>query len=220
MTTPTQPEPVSQPVPPGAALARALSRAQAAMRSVGRDRDVEVKSEKGRYTFSYATLAAIWEVIRVPLASNGLSVVQLPTVDCVNGRVSVETRLLHESGESLASVCELPVVQKTPQGIGSIISYARRYGLSAMLGVVSDEDDDGEGGSPHAAQGSVSMHARPQVSPAASTSPAEFEQQLRSSTSKAELHKVGERIAAARLSDEKAVEHLQSVFRDVQGALP
>lgn len=127
---------------PGSAIADALAKAQGAMSSVAKDRDVEVKSEKGRYTFRYATLAAIWDVIRKPLSDNGLSVVQLPSV--ADRKVVVETRLLHSSGEALSSTLELPLANPTPQGVGSALTYARRYGLSAMLGVVSDDDDDGQ----------------------------------------------------------------------------
>jgi len=119
----------------GNELAAALSKCQGALSSVGKDREV-----KGTYSFKYATLSAIWEVVRKPLADNGLSVVQLPSVG--ERKVSVETRLMHASGGCISSVIELPVAQQTPQGIGSALSYARRYALSAMLGVVSDDDDD------------------------------------------------------------------------------
>lgn len=130
------------PAAPGAQIFAAISKAQSKMRSVSKDRDVEVKSEKGHYAFKYATLAAIWEVIRQPLAENGLAVVQFPTVDTAKGVVTVETRIVHASGEWLSSTCELRVAQSTPQGVGAVISYARRYGLSAMLGVTQDDENE------------------------------------------------------------------------------
>jgi hypothetical protein len=98
----------------------------------------------------YATLDAIMEQVRPVLAAHGLAVMQgvlHPETD--GGRVvgiAVETRLLHLSGEWLASVVVVPVEKPTAQGAGSAISYGRRYGLSAMLGLTA-EDDDGNGAS-------------------------------------------------------------------------
>jgi len=121
------------------ALATALAKAQSQMGAAIKDAvNPHLKSK-------YADLASVWSACREPLTANGLAVVQL-FVNAPEGCVAVETRLLHSSGESLSSVCVLPVLQKTPQGIGSAITYARRYGLSALVGVVS-EDDDGHAAS-------------------------------------------------------------------------
>jgi hypothetical protein len=98
----------------------------------------------------YATLDAIMEQVRPVLAAHGLAVMQgvlHPETD--GGRVvgiAVETRLLHLSGEWMASVVVVPVEKPTAQGAGLAISYGRRYGLSAMLGLTA-EDDDGNGAS-------------------------------------------------------------------------
>jgi hypothetical protein len=98
----------------------------------------------------YATLDAIMEQVRPVLAAHGLAVMQgvlHPETD--GGRVvgiAVETRLLHLSGEWMASVVVVPVAKLTALGAGSAISYGRRYGLSAMLGLTA-EDDDGNGAS-------------------------------------------------------------------------
>jgi len=116
-------------------FAAALSKCQGMLSSVGKDREV-----KGTYSFKYATLSNIWEVIRQPLTINGLSLIQLPSVG--ERKVTIETRLQHSAGGWISSIIEMPVAQQTPQGIGSALSYARRYALSAMLGVVSDDDDD------------------------------------------------------------------------------
>lgn len=129
--------------PEGAAIATALARAQGAMQNIGKDRDVEVKSEKGKYTFRYATLAAMWTVIRKPLAENGLAVVQLPTVKIkspTEGSVDIETRILHISGESIVGHFELPTGKRDPQGLGGVVSYAKRYALAAMLGLASEDE--------------------------------------------------------------------------------
>lgn len=93
----------------------------------------------------YATLDAIMEQVRPVLARHGLAVMQGVTQpETVDGRVvglAVETRLLHTSGEWIASIVTLPVEKATAQGTGSAISYGRRYGLSAMLGLTAEDDD-------------------------------------------------------------------------------
>lgn len=98
----------------------------------------------------YASLDSIMEQVRPVLARHGLAVVQSMTApDTVDGRVvglAVETRLIHRSGEWLAGSVTLPVEKATAQGTGSALSYGRRYGLSALLGLTA-EDDDGNAAS-------------------------------------------------------------------------
>jgi hypothetical protein len=86
----------------------------------------------------YATLADILDVIRQPLANNGLSFVQFP-----KGVHGLETMLMHTSGEYLAESYEMKPTKDDPQGAGSVITYQRRYALGAVLGLNIDEDDDG-----------------------------------------------------------------------------
>ncbi len=86
----------------------------------------------------YATLADILDVIRQPLASNGLSFVQFP-----KGVHGLETMLMHTSGEYLSESYEMRPTKDDPQGAGSVITYQRRYALGAVLGLNIDEDDDG-----------------------------------------------------------------------------
>ncbi len=50
--------------------------------------------------------------------------------------------LIHSSGQFISDDIMIPVVQSTAQAIGSALTYGRRYGLSALVGIVSDEDDD------------------------------------------------------------------------------
>lgn len=90
----------------------------------------------------YADLASVWEACRKPLTDEGFSVVQIPEV--LDGKkVRVTTILLHKSGHSLQGQLTIPVEKENPQAIGSAITYARRYSLSAMVGVAPDDDDDG-----------------------------------------------------------------------------
>lgn len=94
----------------------------------------------------YADLGAIWDACRKPLADNGLSVVQMPT-DSGDGRVALTTMLLHTSGEYISSTCSTRLQMDSAQGVGSALTYLRRYALAAMVGIVADEDDDGNAAS-------------------------------------------------------------------------
>ena len=93
----------------------------------------------------YVNISAIYDAVREVLPKHGLCVVQtmLPTDGT---RAHVRTTLAHKSGQWFASECVMPLDrQGGAQGMGSAITYARRYSLSAILGVVTDEDDDGNG---------------------------------------------------------------------------
>ena len=59
----------------------------------------------------------------------------------------VETVLAHESGEWISGELLLPLTKADAQGVGSAITYGRRYGLAAIVGIVADEDDDGNAAS-------------------------------------------------------------------------
>jgi hypothetical protein len=87
----------------------------------------------------YADLADILEVIRQPLADNGLSFVQFP-----KGKYGLDTMLLHTSGEWISESYEMEPQKKDPQGAGAVITYQRRYALGAILGLNIDIDTDGE----------------------------------------------------------------------------
>ncbi len=121
-------------------LNAALAKAQGAMQPAKKESVNPFFSTPGK-TSLYADLAAIIESIRGPFAANGLSFVQL----CANDDkgVTVTTRLLHASGESINSSFWVPVVKRDPQGYGSASTYARRFGLQALAGVAADVDDDG-----------------------------------------------------------------------------
>lgn len=114
-------------------LVVALNKAQA-------DFMVAKKDAKNPFFKSkYATLNAVYEAVAEALLKNGLSVIQPIVGD------AVETTLVHTSGQFITSSC--PIVcakQNDPQAMGSAITYARRYSLASLLGVMTDEDDDGE----------------------------------------------------------------------------
>ena len=113
-------------------LAAALAQAQGMMGNAVMNRiNPHFKSK-------YADLAAIFDASRKPLSANGLAIVQ--TIE--NG--VLHTRLLHTSGQWIASEHPLPMSGR-PQEIGSALTYARRYSLSALIGIAADEDDDATG---------------------------------------------------------------------------
>jgi hypothetical protein len=118
-------------------LAVALSKAQAAIKGAVTD------SENPFFKSKYADLASVWEAIRAPLTSNGLSVIQ--TLDEAEGGTVVETTLLHISGQWCSGRQGVRALKQDPQGVGSAITYARRYGLAAIVGV-AQIDDDAEAG--------------------------------------------------------------------------
>lgn len=124
----------------GSALARALAKAQAVMESAKKTSTNPFLSKENSKAGRYADLASVWDACREPLTSNGLAVVQLVT-SADKTSVTVETRLLHEGGESISSTLTMPVEKATAQGVGSAITYARRYSLSALVGVAPDDDD-------------------------------------------------------------------------------
>lgn len=107
----------------------------------------------------YASLAAILKTIGPVLAKHGLAIVQFPVSS--DGKVGCTTRIVHESGEWMEETLLLPLAKNDPQGAGSAITYARRYGLSGALGIVADDDDDGE-----AAMGRAAAVAKPMAQPA------------------------------------------------------
>lgn len=95
---------------------------------------------------NYADLPAIWEACRTALTENGLSVVQAPQFE--GNEIWLETTLIHSSGQWMRSRYPVQPTKPDPQGVGSAFTYARRYALAAMVGVVADdEDDDGNAAS-------------------------------------------------------------------------
>jgi len=123
-------------------IAPALVRAQGAMENPPRNRSVQVRTQAGAsYTFRYATLDKITDMMRHMLAENGLCVLQ-PIVSTERGPALV-TRLLHESGQWMECEVPLPALGNSPQAFGSMVTYVRRYAISAMLNISADEDDDG-----------------------------------------------------------------------------
>jgi len=103
---------------------------------------IKKTSDNPFFKSKYASLADILDVIREPLKENELSFVQLP-----EGENQLTTILMHTSGEYISSTYTMKPTKNDPQGLGSAITYQRRYALGAILGLNIDEDDDGNAAS-------------------------------------------------------------------------
>jgi hypothetical protein len=121
---------------PTGTLAAALAKAQGQIK--GATKDVTNPHFKSKY----ADLASVWEACRKPLSDNGLSVVQFTQILGEDNHTVLITKLLHASGESIEGMTPLLMGKQDMQALGSALTYARRYGLAAIVGV-APEDDDG-----------------------------------------------------------------------------
>lgn len=127
-----------------ASLASALSSAQGELKHASKDKTNPF------FNSTYADLANVIDTMRDVLSKNGLSIMKLVGA---NGQdVSVETVLMHKPGEWVSTTLTMRATKGDPQGIGSCITYARRYSLSAIVGIASEEDDDGNAASQHQEQ--------------------------------------------------------------------
>ncbi len=112
----------------------ALSKAQASFKSAIKDANNPFFKSK------YAPMSSIWDACREGLAENGLFVSQPPSY--ADGMWVVTTKVYNGDGQFIE--CSLPIVVKpnhTAQEFGSALTYARRYSLSSILGIVTDDDD-------------------------------------------------------------------------------
>ena len=131
------------------ALAAALAKAQAGFTFAAKSAEAPILSKgKDGKTYqsgkrTYADLQSVLDAVREGLTANGIAVIQAPMPSKKDG-IMLRTTLAHESGEWIASELELPNDRMGGvQGMGSALTYARRYALAAMAGIAQD-DDDGE----------------------------------------------------------------------------
>lgn len=156
--------PVAKTSPSYAKLAAALAKAQGVMGGAKKD------STNPHLKSKYADLASVWEACRGPLSANDLAIVQFP--EASGATVTVRTMLLHSSGEYLETSISATGKDSTPQTIGSVITYLRRYSLAAMVGI-APEDDDGQSAQPGAPASNQTAKSTAQTpKPAAPTAPA------------------------------------------------
>ena len=121
-----------------AKLSLALTKAQSQMTGASKS------ASNPFFKSKYANLEEVINTVKVPFAEVGLSFIQFPISS--EGYAGVETIILHESGEFISNEFLLKCSKSDPQGMGSAITYARRYGLQSACGIAS-EDDDGNAAS-------------------------------------------------------------------------
>lgn len=116
-----------------------------ALLNVQRQLHPAMKDAKNPFIGSnYASLKSVMETCRDALLDNGIWLCQYPVPVDTPGTIGLATKLTHaESGQWQSSLAVVPLPKSDPQGMGSAITYARRYSLTAMLGIIT-EDDDGE----------------------------------------------------------------------------
>lgn len=157
-----------------AKFAPAFVKAQAAIKYAAKDKN------NPHFKSSYADLASVMEACREALTANEIAVIQrgAPAGD---GKLGLETILLHSSGEWISGTGEVALGRGDgPQAYGSAITYARRYFLAAMVGVCPDDDDgeaaEGRGGQRQSAQ--PPRQSKPAPSPTTDPEAAEREAAL------------------------------------------
>lgn len=119
-------------------LATALANAQAEMGGAKKD------STNPHFKSKYADLASVVDAALPALNKHGIAVIQFPRLVHAGGAdwlVDVETQLVHTSGQFVGDSLAVPVTKVDAQGVGSAITYARRYALGAIASVAPEDDD-------------------------------------------------------------------------------
>lgn len=145
----------------------ALIKFQTSVCSVGKNKS------NPHFGSRYADLSAIMDEARPILGENDLGIVQ-NLVESSPDEVRLLTTLYHTSGQWFSSLITLKPSKTDPQGVGSAITYARRYSLSPLLGIVTEEDDDGNAASgPGNTKAPAPAQKAPAPAPAQKTKKAE-----------------------------------------------
>ena len=196
MSTITTTESGGTLVAPRSKVCAALVAAQADLRNPPKDKTANT----GTYSYKYADLASILDLVRPILAKHGLAITQ--DVQMEDGRLLIHSRLIHSSGECLDFGPLAGSVGSSWQQTGGGITYARRYALQAILGIAADEDDDAATAPPPPAKGRQRLQAVEQA-PATDEDIARWIGLISAATNFIELKSVGEEIKAHAL--DKAV---------------
>lgn len=126
-------------------LFEALAKSQGSFKSIKKD------ATNPHFKASYATLASIKDSVDKPLLDNGITISQ--TIILMRGLWVLETHMVHHSSSQFLRSWMPLNTSLTPQQFGSALTYYRRYCLSALLGVVADDDDDGNAANTPGAKG-------------------------------------------------------------------
>ena len=138
-------------------LSKALAKFQAEVKQPLKDKNNPFFRSK------YVPLENVVEAITQEAPNHGLSFVQWALND-EQGRVGVATMLMHESGEWIEfDSVHMKADKETAQGAGALITYLKRYSLSAVFGITSDQDDDGNSASGNQAPKQEKMASNDQL---------------------------------------------------------
>jgi hypothetical protein len=154
-------------------LVAALAKAQGQMKPAAFNR------VNPHFKNRYADFTSCMEAVRDPLSTNGLAISQMPSTT-PDGKLVLVTLLAHVSGQWMAGEFPLISLKQDSQGIGSAMTYAKRYSLCGMIGIVADEDvdaddDDGESASGRGYQAKAAQPQDPiQSAPVAKLGKAEI----------------------------------------------
>lgn len=116
-----------------AALSAALAKAQSEIENASKT------ANNPHFKSKYADLAEVLNTVRPVMSRHGIAIVQMPSFE--SGLASVETLMTHSSGEWVSNICSAPVSKQDAQGVGSAITYLRRYSLAAFAGIAQEDDD-------------------------------------------------------------------------------
>lgn len=120
-------------------IGTALAKAQGEMENLEKSgKNPAFKNEGGARP--YSTLSNVLDEVRPKLSKHGIAILQVPT-NGDDGSVGIVTRLIHSSGQWMEGTLFVKPAQFTAQGVGSVLTYLRRYTLMAMAGVAPDDDD-------------------------------------------------------------------------------
>lgn len=168
-------------------------------------------STNPHFKSKYADLSEVWETWREVGPKHGFSLMQ-STKTLANGTPALVTILLHESGDSIQGEYPLIPTKQDPQGYGSAMTYARRYCLAAMVGIVQD-DDDGNAASAKPAP-KVDKSAPGQKNDANLTADQKLAKWIESARAQIEGIRAHEEYDLWRKANEKALAKLASEYPD------
>jgi hypothetical protein len=133
-------------------LVAALAKAKAKFKPIIKDRTANVKSDKGSYSYNYADLATVLDAVTMALSEHGIVLLQRTLWDAERTTLTLDTRLCHASGQWYGGSYPLPSSVARPQELGSALTYGKRYSATTILGIASEEDDDGNKAEGHEAE--------------------------------------------------------------------
>jgi hypothetical protein len=142
---------------PTSALYTALAAAQAEFTAITKNKTAKVKTKGGaEYSYKYADLGDVLTSVRPILAKHGLAILQP-----IRGE-NLETWLCHVGGESVHATVGIGQSPSDPQSFGAALTYLRRYALTGLLGIATEEDTDAQ----HVPKGKPAAKAKPVEKPA------------------------------------------------------